>query len=302
MKILWVILLPFVQANIRGYNFYGCETPLRDFTCSWRHPVEYYISKLQELGFNSIRLPFSKQYVDEGDFSKIDNFINIASQRNMTILLDLHRINSNYQSANPFNDISMTTFVSTWITMGKRYSNNEHVYGLGLFNEFQGTNEEGGYWSEMLSQAINLIETEIPNRYIYVCGGTQWGGNLHNINVDNLVQVDKSRIRYEIHKYVFSGDRTNYEADWDFSCGNFTDRVIVGEWALSLKSDESWWAGKFINYLIQHNITNTYYWTLSNSGDTLNIWENDCETINWNVVNTIKTLWSSSPRHLRYLS
>ena len=61
-NLLGLLYLPIVQGLIKGYNFYGLETPLRDFTCSWKHPVSYYIDQLEQFGFNSIRVPFSKQW------------------------------------------------------------------------------------------------------------------------------------------------------------------------------------------------------------------------------------------------
>ena len=253
-----LLYLPIVQGLIKGVNFYGAETPLKGFTCSWKHPVSYYIDQLEHFGFNSIRVRFSKQWVDEGDFSKMDSFINYASQRNMSILLDFHRVNSNWQSASPFEDLSLTQYTDAWVKVLNRYVNNECVYAVGLFNEFQGGDDQGEYWSEMMRQTIEKIELSQPTgRWIYFVGGTQWGGNLHNVNLENRPYSE--RVRYEIHKYHFSG--TGTIADWDYSFGNFTDKVIVGEWSINRDG----WDERFINYLIQRNIRNNYYWIVSNS-------------------------------------
>lgn len=82
----FLLFLPIVNAIIKGYNFYGLETQLKDFTCSWKHPPDFYIDKLSELGFNSVRVPFSVQWVNEGDYHKMDDFIEIATHKNMSIL------------------------------------------------------------------------------------------------------------------------------------------------------------------------------------------------------------------------
>ena len=283
---LLALSLPIVSlASIKGYNFgSSLETPLRDFTCSWQHPASFYINQLADLGFNSIRLPFSKQYVDEHDFTKMDSFIQVASQRNMTILMDFHRVISEYQSANPFTDLSLTGFTDTWISLLNRYVDNKNVYAVGIFNEFQQGEEKGEYWSEMMRQTIEKIEiTQPPDRWVYFVGGVSWGGSLHNINLENQVYSD--RVRYEVHKYHFSG--TGTQDDWDYSFGNFTDKVVVGEWSIS-RTD---WDDRFIAYLIKRNIRDNYYWSISNSHDTINLWENDCETINWDVINSVKRLW-----------
>ena len=285
--------IPFVQGVIKGYNFgSSLETPLRDFTCSWKNPASFYINQLADLGFNSIRLPFSKQYVDEKNFTRMDSFIQIASLRNMTILLDFHRVNSDFQSANPFDDLSLTEFTDAWITVLNRYVDNIHVYAVGLFNEFQSGEDKGKYWSEMMRQTIEKIELSQPvNRWIYFVGGTEWSGNLFSIDLENQIYSD--RVRYEIHLYHFSGLGTR-EA-WDHSFGNYTNKVVVGEWSIS----NTEWDDRFINYLIERNIRNTYYWSVSQSHDTINLWGDDCNTINWDVINKIKLLWEGKKRHLR---
>lgn len=281
MKILQLFLLPIpIYGIIRGANFYGIETQLGDITCSWKHPLNYYLDKLVEFGFNSVRIPFSYEYIQNQNFHSIDNFVASATERNMSILLDFHRVHADYQSANPFEELSLTEFTDCWNTLLNRYVSNQNVYGVGLFNEYQGT--DGRYWSEIMKQVIEKIELSQPNdRWMYLVGGTQWGGNLEHINLENKPYSD--RVRYEIHKYHFSGT----PADWDKTFGEFKHKVIVGEW--SINRDD--WDDLFIEYLLKHNITNTYYWTISNSYDTINIWEDDCETINHDVIQKIKKLW-----------
>jgi endoglucanase len=284
MKILKIFmsLLPFTASSqIRGVNFYGIETPLGDTTCSWKYPLSYYLDFLVEQGFNSIRLPFSYEYVKTSNLHSLDNFVNYGSYKNMSILLDFHRVHTHYQSGNPFDDISIQEFVECWTTLLDRYVNNTSVYGLGLFNEYQGI--DGKYWSEIMKQVIDKIElTQPKDRWIYLVGGTQWGGNLEDINLEGLPY--SNRIRYEIHKYHFSGKPPN---DWDLTFGKFKDKVIVGEW--SINRDD--WDDLFISYLLKNNITDNYYWTISNSYDTINIWRDDCETINYDVLTKIKKLW-----------
>lgn len=287
---LFLIGILSVNATIQGVNLYGFETPLRDITCSWKHPIEYYIDEAVKIGFNSIRLPFSGTFVTAGDFSKFDKFIDYATNKNVSILLDYHRVDERWQSANPFEKLSLTEFVNQWTTVLNRYKDNVLVNSIGLFNEFQGNEDQGDYWSDMCSQVIDKIELVFPNRFLYLVGGTQWGGNLFSIDLEGHPWSD--RIRYEAHKYHFSGSGTR--EDWDHSLGNKINKVIIGEWAINREA----WDNRFIEYLIEKNIRNNYYWTLSNSYDTINIWENDCETINWDVVNQIKRLWDTK-RYLR---
>lgn len=282
MKLLFLSFLPILKAqSIRGMNFYGIETPLGDTTCSWKNPLSYYLDFLYNEGFNSMRLPFSYEYVLDSNLHSLDNFVNYATFKNMTVLLDFHRVHTHYQSGNPFDDISIQEFTDCWIKLLDRYVDNKNVYGLGLFNEYQGI--DGKYWSEIMKQVIEKIEiTQPKDRWIYLVGGTQWGGNLEDINLENKPYSD--RIRYEIHKYHFSGKPPE---DWDKTFGKFKNKVIIGEW--SINRDE--WDDMFINYLLKHNITDNYYWTISNSYDTINIWKDDCITVNMDVLEKIKKLW-----------
>lgn len=95
MRILFLVimlLLPFVDASIRGMNIYGLETPRKDFVCSWQHPVGWYIDKLHELGFNSLRVPISLEYVMDNKCYKLQElFDSVNKYDDMTVTLDMHR-------------------------------------------------------------------------------------------------------------------------------------------------------------------------------------------------------------------
>jgi hypothetical protein len=79
MNWLSLFLIPILCISgdiIRGMNYYGLETPGQDFVCGWAHRPDYYLKILNDLNFNSIRLPFSLEYIRNGDFSKMDEFFN----------------------------------------------------------------------------------------------------------------------------------------------------------------------------------------------------------------------------------
>lgn len=269
-------------SNIRGFNFYGLETPLQNFVCSWQYPFEHYVDFLSENGFNSIRIPFSYDYIQKGDFTYMDRMVEYTSKKNITILLDFHRVSQDYQSSNPFLDISITQFVEGWNVVLERYVKNRWVFGIGLFNEYQGTDPH--YWSDMMGQVIDKIEQSQPlNRWIYFVGGTLWGGNLHNISLED--KPYKERIKYEIHKYSFSG--TSTLEDWENSFGSFYNKIVIGEWSVS-NTD---WDDRFIDFCHSKNIRDNYYWVISNSWDTSNIWKDNCVDINYNVLEKIKKMW-----------
>ena len=81
-------IIPFyvVADTIRGINWFGFETGNKALMCTWAKDTEYYLDKLVELQFNYIRLPFSLQYVYENDFSKMDEFFDLAEKNNISVL------------------------------------------------------------------------------------------------------------------------------------------------------------------------------------------------------------------------
>mgnify|MGYP003313393762 CR=1 FL=1 len=129
--------------------------------------------------------------------------------------------------------------------------------------------QSGNYveWNNLARQIISFIETNFPERFQYFIGGTNWGGNLHNMDLSDLPYY--SRIRYSIHKYWFS-DSEPYDEKWDYSFGDHKPVINVGEWGyMSEVKSETEWAERFVEYLRENDLRDTFFWTYShNSGDT----------------------------------
>jgi len=300
MRKIWVMLMmPFVvmSQQLKGISIYGLETPLKDFTCSWVHPVEFYISKAKELGFNNLRLPFSIQYIQEGNLEKLDQFVETACAHDMTVILDCHRVVSDFQGPDPFHALGMNVdkFVDMWKSVLGRYVDKKNVIGHNIYNEYQGTDVE--FLKDYSRKVINAVELEFGSRYNHYVTGTVWSGNLAGVSLEDMPCHD--RIFYSCHKYPFSG--TADEKDWLASFANVglpTEKVIIGEfgWKGEVQSERDW-AVRFIDFLRQKNITNTIYWTIANSHDTGNLYEDNCEYIHWDNFEVLKTLWET--RYLR---
>ena len=108
-----LFLLPFTNALIKGISYFGLETPLADMDCSWSgHSHQFYISKLNELGFNYLRIPFSQEYVRNDKWNVMDEIFDLSLQYNMSILLDYHRTYSDHQG--DWWETNMTNFINTW--------------------------------------------------------------------------------------------------------------------------------------------------------------------------------------------
>ena len=242
---------------------FGFETSHKDIMCSWSHNHQWHLDKILELGFNYIRLPFSVEYIQEGDFSNMDHFFftlkSSKKYENIKVALDCHRLHSNYQSAKPYDDtITFDIFLQSWRIILDRYKDISNIEQVDIFNEYQSSNSVE--WSHLAVQTILYIEKYFPCRFLYMIGGTEWGGNLSGLSITRLYEKDqdstfKNRISFTVHKYHWSDKGTESEMveKWDSSFGHLSfnndDRPPVNVGEFGYKSEqpfESRWAELFV--------------------------------------------------------
>jgi hypothetical protein len=292
-----LLLLTPVHAIIKAISIYGCETELSNFVCSWVNPVDVYITKLKEMGFNTLRFPFSYQYVINGNWNTLDNGMNHAYYNNMSVILDYHRTWNTHQSFDPFENISREQFFNAWITIVSRYINYDNFVSINAYNEYQG--QDIDFVRTYHQELFDRIESLFPNRFNYYVTGTSWAGNLSGMSLEHLPYHD--RIFYSVHKYSFSG--TADERDWEYSFGNVglpIEKLIVGEWGwMEDKPEQVEWAKRFIAYLKKKGIRDTCYWTVSHSHDTGNLYYDNCYDIKWGNYLLLRTLWEHDRKYLR---
>lgn len=286
----WLVkLLPTLTVHhpqdIRCLSIYGLETTLRDFVCSWVHPVDYYVDQAAKLGFNSLRIPVSIQYIYEKNHDKLRSVIDAALLRDMWVVIDFHRVHDDYQEPSPETGISLDDYTNNVVDLLSEFQHYSNVLGVNSFNEYQGTNVT--YLKEINTKIFDAIEHSFPGRFHYFATGTQWGGNLSGFSLENLTYAD--RITYSVHKYKFSG--TADETDWEASFGTLfpPEKLVIGEFGWKDADEE--WAKRFIDYLKKKNITNTCFWTVAHSGDTDGLWFDNCQDLDQRKFDLLKTLW-----------
>lgn len=285
------------KSIIKGINWFGFETEYKNLMCTWSHDIEWHLNTIKRVGFNYIRLPFSLEYVQEGNWSQMDIFFEKSKELGLDVVLDFHRLHSTHQSAKPYdNKYSFDDFLEGWKTILNRYKGYENLKAVDIFNEYQ----SGNYveWNSLARQIVSFIETNFPNRFEFFIGGTNWGGNLHNMDLSDLPYHD--RIRYSIHKYWFS-DSPPYEEKWDYSFGDHKPVINVGEWGyMSDVESEAQWAERFVEYLRDNDLQDTFFWTWShNSGDTGGILleasksrsGQDCTDVDYKKMLLLHHLW-----------
>jgi endoglucanase len=292
--------IPAANSIIRGINFWGLETENMNFMCNWAggHDVAWNVAKIKELGFNTLRIPFSHDYIVNNDFSALDSAFDEAEKNGLNIVLDYHRLHKTHQSFQPYDqEVSFDTFLYSWESILKRYQDRECLYAIDIWNEYQGSSFQE--WNNLARQIVSFIEDKFPGRFTYFVGGISWGGNIHdmNLNLEDLSYSD--RIRYSIHKYWFS-DVEKFEDKWEFSFHPQKSIINVGEWGyMSDQQKQIDWANRFIAYLRRVGVRDTFFWGWSwNSADTAGILKEDCESVDYSKIDMLHTLWDDR-RNLR---
>ena len=228
--------------RIAGVNWFGFETSNFAPHGLWTRSYKSMMDQMKQLGFNTIRLPFSDQLFDAGstpngiDFSKnpdlqglnglqiMDKIVDYAGQIGLRIMLDHHRSDAGnsanesglwYTAAYP-----ESRWISDWTMLATRYAGNPTVIGADLHNEPHGPATWGdgsaNDWRLAAERAGNAILAVNPNWLIVVEGVEQassgsywWGGNLSNAGASPVRLNQPGRLVYSPHDYPASV----YQAD-----------------------------------------------------------------------------------------
>jgi len=229
--------------RIAGVNWFGFETTNFAPHGLWTRGYKEMMDQMKQLGFNTIRLPYSDQLFESGstpngiDFSKnadlaglnglqiMDKIVDYAGQIGLRILLDHHRsaagnsANENglwYTSAYP-----ESKWISNWTMLAARYAGNPTVIGADLHNEPHGPATWGdgsaNDWRLAAERAGNAILAVNPNWLIIVegieaasSGNYWWGGNLSNAGAFPVRLNVPGRLVYSAHDYP----STVYAQSW----------------------------------------------------------------------------------------
>jgi len=196
--------------RIAGINWYGFETPDEIAHGLWAQDYHAVVNDIKNLGYNTIRIPFSNQMVETPivpqNFSQfnstgpintdlaglnslqiLDKIISYAGQVGLKVILDNHRSEAGetaeanglwYTSAYP-----SSAWVNDWATLARRYAGNPTVIGFDLRNEPHtpagDTYAQGATWGTgtaatdvrlAYEQAGNAVLAADPNALVF-CEG-----------------------------------------------------------------------------------------------------------------------------------
>ena len=236
--------------KIAGVNWFGLESGR--FAPDGLHArnLEDMMDQMVELGFNTIRLPFSQDLLDGGMPSGInydlnpelrgltgleimDRVIDYAGDIGLKIILDHHRPAAGagasdnglwYDSSHSEKD-----WIDSWTLLAARYADEKAVIGADLHNEpHAGTWGGGGAtdWAAAAERAGNAIHSVNDDWLIFVEGVANkdgsywWGGNLKGVAERPIDLEHDGKVVYSAHDYPNS----IYEQPW-FSDKDFPDNL-----------------------------------------------------------------------------
>lgn len=238
--------------RITGINWFGMESSTYTPHGMWARNWSAMMDQMADLGFNTIRLPFSLEALQPGkvpngiDFSKnpdlvgltaiqiLDRIVAHAGEIGMRIILDNHRSAS---GGGP-NDNGLwvdagyteAQWIDTWKMLAARYAGNPVVIGADLANEPHSAVWGGGGatdWTAAAERAGNAIHSVNDDWLIFVEGvGSYagdpywWGGNLQGVAFDPVVLNTPNKLIYSPHDY----GNSIYAQSW-FSAPDFPNNL-----------------------------------------------------------------------------
>ncbi len=255
--------------KLTGVNWFGAEGYAFAPQGMWQDSYQNIMDQMREVGFNTIRLPWSDAMLDEGrkptgiDYSKnpdlagktslevFDAIVAYADEIGMKIILDHHR-SGDGASANEnglwyTSQYPESTMIRNWQMLAERYADNPSVIAADLHNEPHGQatwgdGNQATDWKAAAERIGNAIQEVNPNWLLIVEGverspeGTYWwGGNLDGVKTDPVEFNIDGKLVYSVHDYPPSMAGFGWFNDSDFP--NSMADVWTDAWGYIVQND-----------------------------------------------------------------
>jgi len=221
------------EVRFTGVAWFGFETKAFAPHGLWARNWQDMLDQIKAAGFNTIRLPFSNQLLDDSstapdsiDYTKnpdlrglkglalMDRIIAGAGQRGLGVILDQHRPNADGQSDLWYTDqVPESRWLGDWTMLARHYRGNSAVIGADLHNEPHGRatwgdNNPQTDWRLASERAGNAILSVNSAWLIFVEGietykgdAYWWGGNLMGAREFPVRLSMPNRLVYSPHDY-----------------------------------------------------------------------------------------------------
>jgi endoglucanase len=246
--------------KITGINWFGLETANYAPHVLWGINLRDGLRTIKNLGYNTIRLPYSNDIFLPGkipngiDFAKnpelqgldglgiMDEFVKACGEIGLRVFLDRHRPDSSGQSCLWYTpQVPEATMIANWVSLANRYKGNATVIGADLHNEpcgqaCWGDLDCGGDvtrdWrlaAERIGNAILQANSDwliiVEGNQSYLGRSTWFGGMLAGVK-DAPVRLNvANKLVYSAHDYAVSV----FEQPW-FNDPNFPNNLAPDVW------------------------------------------------------------------------
>jgi hypothetical protein len=283
---MWLLVLMgavLAWDPIRCVNFYGIETERKAPVCDWVHEPKWYLKKLVDgYGLNTVRLPYSREYVMANDFKTMDAIIQTCNEMKLKVILDYHRTFASHQGRTPTEGITLGQFLDTHLTVLQRYQ--DKIWGVSAFNEIQIKNAV--YTDNVNHMIVNAVESQFPGKYVYFLGCANWGHFCEGVTIPRGLE---NRTFIDVHQYAF----TNFTDITSFPSYIPASNFFIGETGAT--QQDMPWLRSFLQYLEKRGITNLCFWTIAHSSDTGGLWKDDCATMETEKMELLADFFNHTP-------
>jgi len=220
------------QVVLTGVNWFGFETSTFAPHGLWARNWQDMLKQMAQVGFNTIRLPFTNQLFDPSSVPQgidyqlnpdlkglqglalMDKIIGGAGRLGLKVILDRHDPTADQRPPLWYSDhVPQSQWIQDWVMLAKHYRGNATVIGADLANEPHGPATWGDSnpdtdWRLAAEKAGNAILAANPNWLIIVEGIEQyqgesywWGGNLEGATRYPVQLSVPHKLVYSAHDY-----------------------------------------------------------------------------------------------------
>lgn len=276
-------------------NWYGMEIPTKTLEGLWARDIKEHISFMHELGFNTLRIPFTLQGVLDNwydqaidpsiisactscpvgvsPFGILDLVMEEASAHQINVILDLHRLNFTITSPAWYTKtISVEDTFRTWDIILDRYIGHPAFMAMDLYNEPHGT-IDFTQWNDFIQGALVRYGDRLEyEKKLILINGIHWGEDMRDFKNFHVPMNWKKLVILSPHSY---GPTLTYVSPDNIRTPGFLFRhwetyygylaqdwpIIIGEWGGNQSFiDDQIWMTTFVDYMKSKPFIGSCFW------------------------------------------
>mmetsp|Transcript_47437 Transcript_47437/g.76100 ORF Transcript_47437/g.76100 Transcript_47437/m.76100 type:complete len:594 (+) Transcript_47437:78-1859(+) len=301
------IMLNGYRFNMKGLSWFGFETGNYNLYGLDVHSVDWYFQWMVDNGFNAMRLPFSQDFMNSGTSNRnaYKAVVQTAGTYGILVMLDFHSATAGAWTDGLYT-INQANAIAIWEMVADLVGDQYNVFLADVFNEpHDVTNDQWADWINFCENVAAALFAKGVNWMIAVEGTnsdcTSLGADTYCAWGENLMGVKSKGVTFDYSNYgsnrflwsphVYGGDVTGnwvysttaWQQHWGYLVdGSYSSNKaasVIGEFGTKYEGSMVSWLNSLVNYLIQIDQRNTFFWCLNpNSGDTGGLLQDDWTT------------------------